>query len=369
MLSEAGTTADSVARRRAVALVLSKQGAVRDEARDVLAKGFAIATQPSFHYIPRGTAMATEDDFDAAYEKLFSHTGGFTCVDSQSLVAALTESPEVLAPLRMILGFTYNELAVAVKLIDPDSSVRGDTLKKLERSPSTKVTGRAAERRARQIETVAATIIAVMDGSILQLPDSVHALFHSKLDKRDTRDGWSSVIADSKGVPYSALLYQRYVGGVWRQIQDAYSEIKGDNLLENPVAALFDKSGVPYSRVGSGPRGADRSAKDFGFSPGPDFVVPDDSPAVIIESKVVEDGGTARDKASRIKNLADAAKHRGVLACAVVDGKGWRERLSALADVVIATEGRTYSLATLRQLLELPEIDALRGTLNPGEAK
>ena len=312
--------------------------------------------------------MATEDDFDAAYKKLFSHTEGFTCVDLKSLVAALTESPEVLAPLRMILGFTYNELAVAVKLIDPDSSARGDTLKKLERSPSTKVVGKSAEKRARLIEAVATTIMAVMDGSILQLPDSVHALFHSKLDKRDTRDGWSSVVDDSKGVPYSALLYQRYVGGVWRQIQDAYSEIKGDNLLENPIAVLFDKAGVPYSRAGSGTRGADRSAKDFGFSPGPDFVVPDDSPAVIIESKVVEDGGTARDKASRIKNLADAAKHRGVLACAVVDGKGWRERLSALADVVIATEGRTYSLATLPQLLELPEIDALRGTSNPGGA-
>ena len=312
--------------------------------------------------------MATEDGFDSAYRKLFSHTEGFTRVDLQSLVATLTESPEVLAPLRMILGFTYNELAVAVKLVDPDNSVRGDTIKKLERNLSTKVVGRAAERRARQIEVIAAAIMAVMDGSILQLPDSVRALFHSKLDKRDTRDGWSSVVAGSKGVPYSALLYQRYVGGVWRQIQDAYSEIKGDNLLENPIAALFDEAGVPYNRAGSGTGGANRSAKDFGFSPGPDFVVPDDSPAVIIESKVVEDGGTARDKASRIKNLADAAKQRGVLACAVVDGKGWRERLSALADVVVATEGRTYSLATLRHLLALPEIDALRETSIQGEA-
>lgn len=248
LLSTAGTTADPVVRRRAVALVLSKHGATQDEARDVLAKGYAAATQPSFHYIPRGTAMSTEKDFNNAYEKLMK-----------------------------------------------------------------------------------------------------------------TQDGWSSVVADSAGVPYSALLYQRYVGGVWRQIQDAYSEVKGDNLLENPIAALFDEAGVPYYRSSSGPRAANVSTKDLGFSPGPDFAVPDDSPTVIIESKVVEDGGTARDKASRIKNLADAANRRGVLACAVVDGKGWQERLGALADVVIATEGRTYSLTTLPHLLEIPEVDALRG--------
>lgn len=366
LLSTAGTTADPVVRRRSVALVLSEHGAAQDEARDVLAKGYAAATQPSFHYIPRGTAMYTESDFNDAYEKLMDHTKGFTRVNHESLVNALTKSPETLAPLRMILGFTYNELAVAMRYVDSDSPVRGDTLKKLERGSSNIIASKAADRRKGQIETVAATILAVMNRDILQVPDAVSGLFHSKLDKRDTQEGWSSVVADSAGVPYSALLYQRYVGGVWRQIQDAYSEVKGDNLLENPIAALFDEEGVPYYRSSSGTRAANASTKDLGFSPGPDFAVPDDSPTVIIESKVVEDGGTARDKASRIKNLADAAKHRGVLACAVVDGKGWQERLGALADVVIATEGRTYSLATLPQLLEIPEVDALRGSAMRG---
>ena len=48
---------------------------------------------------------------------------------------------------------------------------------------------------------------------------------------------------------------------------------------------------------------------------------------MIIESKVAEDGGTARDKAARIKNASEAAKARGLLPCAVIDGKGWSERL------------------------------------------
>ncbi len=76
----------------------------------------------------------------------------------------------------------------------------------------------------------------------------------------------------------------------------------------------------------------------------------------LIESKVAENGGTARDKAARIKNAAEAAKARGLLPCAVIDGKGWSERPTALLDVVIATDGRTYSLTTPEHLLDMPEI-------------
>jgi hypothetical protein len=103
----------------------------------------------------------------------------------------------------------------------------------------------------------------------------------------------------------------------------------------------------------------------FDLSPGPDFVLPPTSPTVVIESKVGEDGGTVRDKASRIKNLADAAHSKGLIACAVIDGKGWRERPNALADVVLATEGRTYTLSTIKYLLDVPEIAALRDTAVP----
>ena len=39
----------------------------------------------------------------------------------------------------------------------------------------------------------------------------------------------------------------------------------------------------------------------------------------------------------------------GLVVCALVDGKGWSERPGALVDVVIATDGRTYSLQTMKQ--------------------
>lgn len=303
--------------------------------------------------------MASEREFHAAYEKLVALTDGFADIGHEKLRAALATEPSTLAPLRMILGFMYNELAWAMKLTQPETTTRGDTLKRFERNPSPR---QATPRDLAMIDTLVTTVLAIMGGEVLQIPPAAQPFFHSKLDKRDTRDGWDTVAADAGGVPYSALLYQRYVGGVWRQVQDAYSEVKGDRLLEKPLANLLDSHGISYYRSGSGATGAARTAERFGLSPGPDFALPEQSPTVVIESKVGEDGGTVRDKAARIKNMADMARARGLLACAVVDGRGWSERIHALADVVIATEGRTYSLATLEHLLEIPEISALRTT-------
>ena len=45
------------------------------------------------------------------------------------------------------------------------------------------------------------------------MPPAAAGSFHSKLDKRDTRAGWADVANTARErVPYSGLLYQRYVG-------------------------------------------------------------------------------------------------------------------------------------------------------------
>lgn len=364
ILTVAGSAAEQTIRGQAVAILLSKSGVDQVEARALLAESFAMTTQPSFHLIPRGDAMATETAFDAAYALLASTTSAFTDVTLQTLKVALLRDGGVLAPLRMVIGFTLSELAAATKLISPDAPVSESALKTLERkAPSTGAA--AVRRRDAVISTVCATVLAVMEGSILTVPDSSAAFFHSKLDKRDTRDGWASVARDAGGVPYEALLYQRYVGGVWRQVQDAYSEVKGDALLEVPLANLLDREGVPYHRAKRGAAGATQTAQHFDISPGPDFLLPDTNPTVIIESKIGEDGGTVRDKAARIKALGMAAEQRGLVMCAVIDGKGWRERASALLDVIVATRGRTYTLETLKDLMTVPEVAALAGLAEP----
>jgi hypothetical protein len=134
-------------------------------------------------------------------------------------------------------------------------------------------------------------------------------------------------------------------------------------LLEKPVATVLERERISFYRSRAGASGAAETAQTFGIAPGPDFLLPAESPTVVIETKIGEDGGTVRDKAARIGRLAVAASARGLVTCAVIDGKGWRERPNALVDVVISTGGRTYSLKTLEQLLEVPEIKALRGTI------
>lgn len=353
LLSGVGTIASPTARRQAVVVLQRQTGPAKTEASELLGQSFVTATQPSFHFIPQDDAMATETAFNAAYQKLAEYTSDFTDISEASLIAALINAPEALAPLRMILGYTYKELAWATRLTHPDNPASESRLKNFERDTAP---GSVMEKQAELVRTVVDTVIAIMNRTILQVPESAQSLFHSKLDKRDTVDGWSTVADSAGGVPYSALLYQRYVGGVWRQVQDAYSEVKGDNLLEQPIADLFDAHTIPYYRSGSGASSASQTSYIFGLSPGPDFILPEKSPTVIIESKIAEDGGTARDKAARIINTAYAAKRLGLLPCAVVDGRGWSERPTALVDVVMATDGRTYSLSTLRHLLDIPEI-------------
>ncbi len=356
ILRAAGSDPSPVARLQAVGVALAKHGEEAEASRALLTQSYLTHLSPSFHLVPRGDSMFEEDAFAEAYEALAKGTDNFTRVDETTLKATLLECPSALAPLRMILGLTHNELAVAIRLHDPESKVAGGSLKSLERSAAQ---GRPTATRQRTVASITGAVLAMMNRDLLTVPPRLTTYFHSKLDKRDTASGWQSVRDHTGGVPYSALLFQRYVGGVWRQVQDAYSEIKGDAVLEIPLQDLLDAHGVPYHRTKRGPAGAAETRARFGLKPGPDFIIPDDSPTLVIESKVAEDGGTARDKAARIRNLVTAATERGLRACALIDGKGWTERPNALCDVILATQGRTYTLSTIEQILELSEIQAL----------
>lgn len=350
-LQSAGGSPNQSARQRACAIVLSKSDPkAREEAARLLTASYLEETQPSFHLIPRGDAMASESSFRLAYEALAKATDDFDAVSVETLSTALVSQPLALAPLRMIAGLTYNELSVAIELAG-SGRVSGSVLRSYER-------GAAGKRIAKPTADAAAqAVIAAVSKDVLFVPDALMEFFHSKTDKRDTADGWGGVARDATdGVPYWALLYQRYVGGIWRQVQDAYSEVKGDQLLELPIEKILKEAGVSYHRAAPGATGAREVATRYGLDPGPDFLIPADSPGVMIESKVGEDGGTVRDKAARIKALASEANRRGLVLCAVIDGKGWSERPTALAEVVLATSGRTYTLSTLPYILEIPEV-------------
>ena len=169
ILRVSGSAQDPMVRQQAVAIVLGKDGPDGVRSRELLAASYVTATQPSFHLIPRGTAMVTEDEFEERYRYLAAATADFTAVSATVLEEALISNPGSLAPLRMILGLTYNELSIALRLADPDSRTSGSSLKTFERRSAARVD---TDRRRRMVRTIATAIVAIMNEEILTVPET-----------------------------------------------------------------------------------------------------------------------------------------------------------------------------------------------------
>ena len=359
LLEAAGTTSSAAARQEAAALLLATPVGGRTQASALLLRGYRRQMQPAFHLIAHVDPQEGEAAFTGRYHRLVSATKGFTRTEPKVISTLLREEPATLGPLRMILGMTRQEMAAAVRAVSSESRASTQTLRKFEREEKPP---RLLSQRRRLIDDLATAVTAVMERRVLRVPDAIADQFHSNLDKRDTVDGWRSVAASSRGVPYSALLYQRYIGGVWRQVQDAHSESKGDAMLERPFRELLQAHGISHHHTGPGAAGPKETKALYGISPVPDFLIPATSPTLAVEAKVGEDGGTVLDKTDHIEAIAAAASATGVGLCALLEGQGWLDRSTALARVIVATEGRTYTLTTMHYLLDLPELAGLRRT-------
>ena len=61
---------------------------------------------------------------------------------------------------------------------------------------------------------------------------------------------------------------------------------------------MLTRSGISYRKT-------KRAQRVEGFDQDPDFIIPDEfNPQVVIEAKITEDDGTARDKVTRVQHLA-----------------------------------------------------------------
>lgn len=322
----------------------------REAALRVLRSAYEERLAPQFQAIPWGPTLTEHGAFRVAYDHARELTSGFRNVGADDLRAAMETEPCTAMVFRLILGYTTAELAAALRLIGISTSKAA--LDAIERSevPLT-------PQRKTTVAAVAEAVTKVLDRELFALDEGLPTGdFRSRLDKLDTSDGWRSVRrAAAGGVDYGDLLYERYLDGSWLAVRAAYSEKTG-HLIEDAVADLLDENGIAYDRE------PDVLVRRGLFPSKPDFVLPGvDEPKVTIEAKGANDGGTARDKAARIANVAAAAEAAGLTPMAVIDGIGWIRR-DALVQTLEATHGLTFSLSNLETLVTVPEVVALYGT-------
>ncbi len=287
--------------------------------------------------------------YDAAYEL----TKGFTQVDIGSLTECLEAQPKTLMIFRLLLGYTTQEFSAATAIISDRMGlpkVGNSRVKAIE-------SGSAVDRSLARC--CAFVIDEAMHGRLFPTPPGD---VRSKIEKPDTLRGWESVREYAlSGVPFPVFLHQRHYGGAFRQLLDATSTLRGD-LLENAVEELFKAHNIPHIRTGA--HNQEEVRRRFGITvkPAPDFVVFDSTDALraMLECKAANDGGTARDKAGRYRSLrAEATRLGGVPLFAVLAGLGWKRTGDALGPVIRDTDGRTFTIPTLTQMVTVQPFPSL----------
>jgi hypothetical protein len=228
--------------------------------------------------------------------------------------------------------------------------------------------GMEAGRRVRPdvARTCAIAIELVMnrDGELFPRPPDGSPL-RLKIEKPDTGEGWETVRRyEATGVPLAVFLHQRAYGGSFRQLLDATSSERGD-LVEDAMEKLLVDERIPYVRTGAHNQAVIEERFGLTVKPAPDFVLFDsrtDTLKAILECKGASDGGTARDKAARFRALrAESQRLGGVPLFAVLAGIGWRRTNDALGPVIRDTDGRTFTLATLPEVISTDPLPDLRG--------
>ncbi len=200
----------------------------------------------------------------------------------------------------------------------------------------------------RRIEALVQSACELLTRAVPEVPSgAIH-----RLDKVDTKNGIESIRhVASMGLPYPMALYERLLGRPFAGHRDSVSELVGGGL-ETAIEEQLAGHGVGFRKT-------KRAEKIDGLDQVPDFIVPDEfAPQVVIEAKLTEDDGTARDKITRIQH-PDALSRRGnalevprfeVIAC--IAGRGFGVRREDMKKLLLATDGKVFTLKTLNRIVE-----------------
>lgn len=313
--------------------------------------------ESEFLVLPKGDGFVEYPAFEGAYELLKKTTEGFSALDVDAVVAAAIKTPLILVVLRAMLGFTPSEWGYLASQRTGVAISQG-FVRSLDRrvrmSPATPL-GRSSDSISR-VHALVDTACKLLSTSAPGVPsDRIH-----RLDKADTRVGLPGIrTLATVGVPYAMLLYERFLGRPFAGHRDSVSELVGADS-ESAIEDVLTSAGVSY-------RPTKRAERLPGFDQAPDFVVPSEfNPQVVIEAKITEDDGTARDKVTRIQHLA-AISREGmppgecrfeVVAC--IGGRGFGVRREDMKKLLLATRGKVFTPRTLDRLVDCTRLREYR---------
>jgi hypothetical protein len=320
-----------------------------------------------FLLMPTGPGFIKYPDFRAAFEILKRNTKAFGEFTEDRIFSAFLEDSRAFCVLRSILGMTPPEWAElvrseysieipqnAARILDRRCREDLQYIRRMEERYRVQVeksrTDKAVERSV-TLQRIEALIKAAIHNIAQGAPRAVNGYIH-RMDKFDTSHGLESLeYAATENIPYAVLLYERYLGRPFAAHRDAVSELVGE-VIEDAIENLLRKHRVTYRKTG-------RAERIPGFGQAPDFCIPDEvEPVVVIEAKITNDDGTARDKVARIKELetqrnqhvAEGWKPYEVVAC--IDGRGFRERREDMRQLLLRLQGKVFTMASLDQLVK-----------------
>lgn len=320
-----------------------------------------VCLESEFLVMPKGTGFIEYPVFERGYEALKRATKGFSHIETPSVLTVVLAQPISIVVLRTMLGLTPPEWGYLTTRRTGVNVTQG-FVRSLDRrvriSPETPLSdGSVTQQRLRALVDTACHMLA--EGAVIVAPNQLH-----RLDKADTKHGVHSLRhLASMGVPYAMLLYERLLGRPFAGHRDSVSELVGDGL-ESAIENVLSMAAISYRKTR-------RAERIEGFDQAPDFIIPSEyNPQVIIEAKITEDDGTARDKVTRIQHLGelslsgranDAPKYE-VIAC--IGGRGFGVRREDMKKMLVATRGKVFTLNTLDRLIDSTRLKQFKSLID-----
>ncbi|CAB1064887.1 hypothetical protein D1BOALGB6SA_9684 [Olavius sp. associated proteobacterium Delta 1] len=305
--------------------------------------------ESEFLVMPKGAGFVEYPVFERGYEALKAATEGFSVLTPDKVYPITVSEPISVVVLRTMLGFTPPEWGYVTTQRTGVQVTQGFVRsldRKVRMAPEMEINinGVVKERLKAMVQTACRLLSA-------GAPEVNNDQFH-RLNKADTKQGLNSIKNLSRiGAPYAMLLYERFLGRPFAGHRDSVSELIGD-CLESAIEDVLTKAAISFRKT-------KRAERIEGFDQTPDFIIPSEfNPQIIIEAKITEDDGTARDKVTRIQHLGelslagrseDNPKYE-VIAC--IGGRGFGVRREDMKKMILATRGKVFTAKTLDRLVE-----------------